>query len=159
MDTFDKNHNRLFIFIILTVFFNCIIFIVRFHKNVVYCSFNLTLLGSIYALSELQTHKGPFGSKHSFSRGPPCCIDWLIDYLLKGYFTHFQPYLLTYAYSPTLGIGHEQELSRHPGPGPFSPAVPMCGQISSHLHPDHDGRCFVVCLSSFCLVGSRTGPI
>ena len=59
MDTFDKKHNRLFIFIILTVFFNYIIFIVRFHKNVVYCAFNPFRTPAVFTCSAV-AFTGPF---------------------------------------------------------------------------------------------------
>lgn len=55
------------------------------------------------------------------------------------------------SYSPTLGIGHEQMLSRLHSPGAISPAVPMYGQVSSHLPA---ARCFFVFPS--CLHG---GPV
>ena len=46
--------------------------------------------------------------------GPGTC-PWICQGVING--VHL--YLLTYAYCPTLGIGHKQELSRHSSPGPF----------------------------------------
>lgn len=56
-------------------------------------------------------------------------------------------------------IGRQQTLSKHLGPGPISPPVPMWGRTSSRLPPGRGASFFLVCLTSSCLVDSKRGRV
>ena len=63
--------------------------------------------------------------------------------------------IIIIAFGPFWSIGHLQELSRRPDPGPASQVVPKCNPTSLLQPSDGSARCFSGGLAFSFLVGSR----
>jgi len=101
-----------------------------------------------------------------------CCICYCVKehmnslvlclHVLRSTHRHVENYIkqsINLANYPFWGIGCQQEISRHLGPGPFSPAVSRCNPFSSYPHKDLGAMCSLAFLCFSFPDNSKSKPV